>query len=148
LVVNGNSLRSGHTTSCGCSRKGVNIIDLTSQTFGLLKVIELVKTNDERRAVWRCRCECGRETTTTSQSLMLGKQKSCGCLKESLGERKIAEILTNNNIQYAPQYKIKECKSIQTLPFDFAIFIDNKLVGLIEYQGDIHYISTGGWNTK
>lgn len=148
LAVNGNSLRSGHTTSCGCSRKGVNIIDLTSQTFGLLKVIELVETNDERRAVWKCRCECGRETTATSHSLISGKQKSCGCLKESLGERKIAEILTNNNIQYAPQYRIKECKNIQTLPFDFAIFIDGKLIGLIEYQGDIHYMSTGGWNTK
>ena len=47
-----------------------------------------------------------------------------------------------------PQYKIKECRNIQTLPFDFAIFVDSKLVGLIEYQGDIHYISTGGWNTK
>ena len=141
-------MRSGHTTSCGCSRKGANIIDLTDQTFGLLKAIEPVETNDERRAVWKCRCECGREATVTSHSLMSGKQKSCGCLKESLGERKIAEILTNNNIQYAPQYKIKKCKSIQTLPFDFAIFINNKLVGLIEYQGDIHYISTGGWNTK
>ena len=30
IIVNGNSLRTGHTTSCGCSRKGKNIKDLTN----------------------------------------------------------------------------------------------------------------------
>ena len=35
------------------------------------------------------------------------------------------------------------------MPFDFAIFDENnKLLCLIEYQGDIHYIITGGWNNK
>ena len=35
------------------------------------------------------------------------------------------------------------------LLFDFAIFDkNNNLLCLIEYQGDIHFKSTGGWNTQ
>lgn len=49
---------------------------------------------------------------------------------------------------YTTQYRIPECKSVRSLPFDFAIFDkDNNLKCLIEYQGDIHYKTTGGWNT-
>lgn len=50
IKVVGSSLRSGHTTSCGCSRKGKNIIDLTGQTFGKLIVIKQTKVDKERKA--------------------------------------------------------------------------------------------------
>ena len=40
---------------------------------------------------------------------------------------------------FKSQYKIDECKDLRPLPFDFAIFIQDKLTGLIEYQGKQHY---------
>ena len=46
IEVNGNSLRSGHTTSCGCSRKQSNIVDITGKSIGLVKVLRLHGTDN------------------------------------------------------------------------------------------------------
>lgn len=149
VIVNSNSLKTGHTTSCGCSRKGKNIKDITGQTFNKITVIKKEEINQERRAVWRCRCECGNEFLVSRSSLLIeNKIKSCGCLKESLGEYKVRQILEKLKIDFKTQYKIAECKNKNPLPFDFAIFNEDKLIALIEYQGDIHFISTGGWNNE
>lgn len=61
------------------------------------------------------------------------------CSPPSFGEEKINGILINNQINFLPQYKFKECRNKQSLPFDFAIFKNNKLILLIEYQGEQHY---------
>ena len=41
--------------------------------------------------VWRCRCDCGKETLATESNLVNGTRKSCGCLRkenqEKIGER-------------------------------------------------------------
>lgn len=149
IEVNGNSLRSGHTTSCGCSRKGVNIKDLTGQRFGLLTVQNLACVDDERRAIWNCICDCGNTTQVSSHGLLGGTNISCGCARKSMGEQKIEQTLLEMKINYCTQYRIADCKYQKTLPFDFAIFNQNNtLKCLIEYQGDIHFKSTGGWNTE
>jgi hypothetical protein len=148
ITVNGNSLRTGHTTSCGCSRKGVNIKDLTGQRFGFLTVKNLAYINDERRAVWNCQCDCGNNIQVTSHSLLGGHNISCGCAKQSLGEKRVEELLQQLNYNYAKEYRIPECRNIKPLPFDFAIFENNQLICLIEYQGDIHYKTSEGWNNE
>ena len=149
IEVNGNALRTGHTLSCGCSRIGTTIIDLTRKKFGYLTALYLEKErNYENRAIWHCICDCGKEISVVGRYLIEGKVKSCGCMKESLGEYKIRNILELINIDYKVQYKIEDCRKIRPLFFDFAIFQDNKLICLIEYQGDIHFKSTGGWNTE
>ena len=56
-------------------------IDITEQCFGRLVVIERVFPNTPaKQARWRCRCDCGKETTTITHSLKSGKTCSCGCL--------------------------------------------------------------------
>ena len=62
----------------------------------------------------------------------------CGCpyCNESLGERKITKILTDNNIIYIPQHKFPDCKYIKPLSFDFYLPIENLC---IEYDGKQHY---------
>ena len=64
-----------------------------------------------------------------------------GCPKcnESKGEKAIRKYLKISKIEFKSQYKINECKNIRSLPFDFAIFKENGLVGLIEYQGEQHF---------
>lgn len=148
VIVNGNSLRTNHTKSCGCERKGKNIRDLTGQRFGLLVTEKIVEVDDRRRAIWRCKCDCGQEVNVPSTELLGKHVTSCGCKKISLGEHKIKLLLEQMQINFIQQYRIKNCKYKNPLPFDFAIFDDDKLVALIEYQGDIHFIKTGGWNTE
>lgn len=53
-------------------------IDLTGQRFGRLIVIE--KTQKDGKAMWRCQCECGKETVVLGNSLLRGATRSCGCL--------------------------------------------------------------------
>lgn len=51
--------------------------DLTGQRFGALTAMELVPNN--KRAAWRCKCDCGQEKIVLAQNLIGGLTTSCGC---------------------------------------------------------------------
>lgn len=53
--------------------------DLTGQTFGRLKVLERAGSNKDGRALWLCKCDCGKITVKTGKLLLNGHCKSCGC---------------------------------------------------------------------
>lgn len=89
-VVIGKLLRSGHTKSCGCLNKEMitktHLKDLVGQKFGKLTVVS--RGNDyispgrhKHHAQWHCVCECGNKTLVSSNQLLSGKTKSCGCLR-------------------------------------------------------------------
>lgn len=146
VEVNGNSLRTGHTTSCGCSRKGKNTRDLTNLTSGEIIFLFPTEKRNGRCIIWQCQCSCGRQIELSSHEF--GHTKSCGCIKESLGEKRIREILEEQKIDFQTQYKFEDCIYTRELPFDFAIFKDEELYCLIEYNGQQHYKTTGGWNNE
>lgn len=58
---------------------------------------------------------------------------------QSKAEILIEQWLIKNNISYCRQYTFNDCKKIRKLRFDFAIFRNDKLFTLIEYQGSQHY---------
>lgn len=55
------------------------LIDLTGQRFGRLVVLDYLGLNKHRKAVWRCRCDCGKNVTAIGTELRSGHTKSCGC---------------------------------------------------------------------
>jgi hypothetical protein len=55
----------------------------------------------------------------------------------SIGEAKIAHLLEKNNIKYTHQYKFNDCKDKKSLPFDFAIELDDAFI-LLEVDGEQH----------
>ena len=56
-------------------------IDLTGKRFGRLVALEKVGNHKTSKcAMWRCKCDCGKEKITNSQYLREGKTLSCGCL--------------------------------------------------------------------
>ena len=61
-----------------------------------------------------------------------------GCLscKLSKGENKVENYLKDNNIKYIKQKRFKDCKNINTLPFDFYLTTLNICV---EYDGIQHF---------
>ena len=79
---------------------------------------------------------CGGETILRTSVLKSGATFGDGC-QRSKGELKIKEILNNASIQFQTEYKFEQCK-IKTFPakFDFAIFQNNNLICLIEFQGE------------
>lgn len=63
------------------------MIEMTGKRFGRLVVLEYAGRNSGNNSLWRCRCDCGNEITTTGTCLRLGMTKSCGCYAK---ERTIA----------------------------------------------------------
>lgn len=70
-------------------------INLLGQTFGLLKVIDYAPSDKYGNAMWKCRCECGKEIITQGVRLRQGRVKSCGCERV----KKLIEYNKNNNIK-------------------------------------------------
>lgn len=56
-----------------------------NSTFGELTTIKPVGHDKSRNIVWLCKCNCGKSCTVSSNSLIRGKVKSCGCLKYKHG---------------------------------------------------------------
>ena len=90
-VVRGSALRSGGTKSCGCLSTGVRK-DLVGQRFGRLTVVKLAgyctRTNGQKLYLWKCRCDCGKETVVRGEFLKNGSVRNCGCGRVAHGESK------------------------------------------------------------
>lgn len=143
-IVGTKELRNGDTQSCGCLRDELLTIDLTGQTFGKLTVIERAPNKVKYDgAFWKCICSCGNTTITSGKRLRSGHTQSCGCLI-SKGEEKIKAFLQKLQINFSQQYSFKDCvtENNNVCRFDFAIFDNNKLLCLIEYDGIQHFEET------
>ena len=145
------NLRRGLSTSCGCFRKEkisqLKFEDLTGNRYGNLIVTSLHHYNEKtRQYYWNCKCDCGNECVVYGGHLKDGHTISCGCIN-SLGEKLIAKILTDNEILFKKQYKFNDLRSDKNYPlsFDFAIFKEEELKCLIEYQGTQHYNYDATW---
>lgn len=57
--------------------------DLTGQRFGKLVAISNTGESNSSGVLWRCRCDCGKETIVGSHYLSNGSVRSCGCAKNA-----------------------------------------------------------------
>lgn len=59
--------------------------DFTNKKIGRLTVISFYGNHPKQnRPAWNCKCDCGNSVIITSTSLNLGRNKSCGCLKQEI----------------------------------------------------------------
>ena len=70
------------------------------------------------------------------------QHSGCPICSESDGERAVRLVLESLKTPFKTQYRIPECKNKRALPFDFAVWINDKLY-LIEFQGKQHYEAGG-----
>lgn len=54
--------------------------DLNGLTFGRWTVLYENGRTKNRRVIWHCVCECGKEKDVSSTCLISGESRSCGCL--------------------------------------------------------------------
>lgn len=137
-----NSLKSGHTSSCGCA----SIKNITGEKFGKLTAIEFVFTKN-KNAYWKCKCDCGNVKNISQASLYKGNSTSCGCktkiywnkqLYRSKLEVFIAIYLTTNNINFEYEkytFKLNIRNKTRKYTPDFYIVNENKF---LEIKGN-HY---------
>ena len=143
------SLRSGKVQSCGCllaetaRTNGLKQLDdLTGQVFGQLTVLEYAGS-DRNRSTWKCECSCGNIVIVNQMELKNGNTLSCGCLRNSFGEQQIEKILKEQKISYQKEFIFSDLVSENNIPlrFDFAVFKNDKLAYLIEYDGEQHFLN-------
>lgn len=144
--VNASKLKSGYTTSCGCAHSDL-VRNLSGEKFGKLTV--LCDSGKRRKGsggvIWTCLCECGQKKDIRQDALLSGATISCGCLK-SKGNEKIAKILSEANIDFISEYSPPDMPGNRR--FDFAVFCNERLSFLIEYDGVLHTTySNSGWDT-
>lgn len=163
LIVDGYSLTSGRCKSCGCIKKEINTRrheesqynqmqknnikaiqeelkrnEIVGNVYGFLKVDAYVYSKNKHR-YYTCTClNCGGQVVVRRSNLTSYHTISCGCVK-SKGEEKISKILNKNGISFVRQYTHKNCVYKHLLSFDFAIFKNNHLICLIEYDGKQHF---------
>jgi hypothetical protein len=93
-VVVGKNLQKGTTKSCGCLKieksKG-RLIDLTGTKFGRLTVIERAENDKRGQPFWKCKCDCGNETTVNGSLLRRGDSQSCGCYHKDRCSKPLGE---------------------------------------------------------
>lgn len=143
----GTHLLSGKQSSCGCLQyekiAAAERKDITGQRFGRLTALELDKEKSKKqRSHWLCKCDCGNICSVSLVNLQNGHTTSCGCTK-SIGEYTIRQILITNNINFKTEYKFPDLSNRR---FDFAVFNNNMLLYLIEYDGIQHYQYSNTWH--
>lgn len=139
------NLKRGHTTSCGCAKEDFIEsckLDIIGQKFGKLTVIEEYNSENNKRRMVKCLCDCGNEHICSVTDLTTGHCISCGCFNKSKGEYFIENILKSLNIDFISQKRFEDCKNKKPLPFDFYL---PKLNICIEYDGLQHYHSVEFW---
>ena len=155
-IVLGKHLRSGNTKSCGCYQRERaaqanmdRVGSLVGQKFGKLTVIYengfITHASGKRSRIYYCECECGNIVPSAQhQYLAYGDLTSCGCIR-SKGEYQIEQLLKEHNIEYIREYSFSDLVDDLPLRFDFAIFKNNQLFCLIEFQGEQHYNPSNGF---
>lgn len=100
ILLDTRRLQRGLITDCGCITKvNPGQKDLTGMRFGKLICIEPSDQKNEKGSgsIWKCRCDCGKETIVGQTLLQTGKTKSCGCL-QSIVIKKNLELVDGTSV--------------------------------------------------
>lgn len=61
--------------------------DLSGKRFGMLTVMyranDYIQPSGQRKRMWHCICDCGRECDVRAADLKSGNTKSCGCFQQN-----------------------------------------------------------------
>lgn len=139
--VTSNNLNGGQTNSCGKQNCPYHKTykNLKGLKFGKLTALQPTTMKDGSHMYWLCLCDCGNTKEVASNHLQRGEVQSCGCIKTSIGEANIKQILDNNNINYLKEYSFSDLKNKKVLRFDFAIIENEQVIRLIEFDGIQHF---------
>ena len=77
--------------------------DLTGHRFGRLIVLKYIHSR-KKQAVWLCKCDCENVVEARRKTLVTGKTRSCGCLRNELSSERITRQKTTHGMHGTPEY--------------------------------------------
>lgn len=86
------------------------IIDLTGHRYGYLTVVQFVcRLNNH--SMFKCVCDCGKQTIVTGNNLRRNHTTSCGCMssKKTIGIRSSTHMMTNHPLYQTWTGMINRC---------------------------------------
>ena len=87
-----------------------------------------------------CKCTvCGSDFIVNQAYNLIHETVQCPFCTTSKPERELKYILDGLGIEYVFHYRFDDCKYINKLECDFAIFNNTKLLCIVEYDGEMHY---------
>lgn len=100
-IINGSSMKNGHTKGCGCLNKEKKLkpipkicYEMIGKTFNFLTPLEIrvhdFDKNSKSRFFLNCKCVCGKEREIIYTQVLNGTLMSCGC-KRSNGKLRKGE---------------------------------------------------------
>lgn len=78
--------------------------DLEGKKFNRLTVVQRIGLDKYNCVIWRCRCDCGNELYLSSNKIVNGYTKSCGCLAKEISSRQVIEKNTKHGLAKHPLY--------------------------------------------
>lgn len=142
VSVRSSDLISGIKTDCGCEKYNrmskAFRTELSGKKFGHLEVSDkTVKRNEH--IYWVCRCDIcgGYEEVRTDMLLHYGKDRCKLCMGISQGEKKIYELLTENDIDFVHDKTYLHTN--KRFRFDFRVTQESDCDYVIEFDGKQHY---------
>lgn len=94
--------------------------------------------NEDSMVTITCR-EHGEFTVRASTHLYKNSRGGCPKCRMSHGEHLVEYILVKYKYSYIYNYSFPDCVNIRPLPFDFVIFQNGYVKGIIEYDGIQHF---------
>ena len=132
---------------CMIIKRGINIRNSFEEVKQNIESIDgyilISKTYESYRKKLEIKCPEGHIFKMSYKNFYY---EGCRCLvcNESEGIRIIKEWLNKRNIKFEQEYIFNDCCNLQPLLFDFAIFREDKLECLLEYDGQFHYLPING----
>jgi hypothetical protein len=69
--------------------------NLIGRKYGYLTVIEKTSQRTHKEIVWKCHCDCGKETLVIAGNLRSGRTRSCGCYESKNRDRFIEKNIVH-----------------------------------------------------
>lgn len=92
-------------------------IDMTGEKYGRVTVVSYVGISEDRRALWKCVCECGTTFITRGKDLRCGKVTSCGCARRERCRERMTAVNTKHGLRHTRLYTVwRDMKSRTSNP--------------------------------
>ena len=86
---------------------------MIGQKFGKLLVLERAGSDNQRRALWKCQCDCGNTTTVRGAYLRNGHTISCGCERIFSRGQQITPMVGNKFGKLTVLFRVEDYVSPQ-----------------------------------